>query len=748
MLIRRYAPPVAILLLIVFAAPVLVDVDLLSAVRYALWTLVWWAFGWSLTSRFVRDGFERLVLGGVVGIGTQLVNWAFWQVVSAPKLTVVGGVLALVGAVLLGRRVRSADRREVDASSRARTVEAEDVRPLPKSSLWLLTAGTAWLAWVFVGFSRHQSRPPGPSTMYQDLYWHLGIVAELKRSVLPTVPQAEVLGRLNYHWLSDAYMASGSLGSFTPTADVALRLWYLPVVALALAFCLVVGRRLSNTWVAGNTALVLTVIPAAIVPFAWMGSPGPSSPFVWLSPSQIFGLVFTLWATWLFVPVLRGLRPSWGYGALLVATAFVCAGSKSSILPVFLGGAVCVGILFIRRAAVRRGALVVAGVCLVGVALALPLFAGGSAGSQIRMLSSLRRSLAYRTYLDLPTPIDHGPFVMPYIATGGVFLIVLGLLVALVVQYGYAATSIALGRTWRTDPMPTFLLGSFVASLGAYLVIDHTGLSQGYFPLGALPLLALLAGWGVARTWERIGGTAPWAKLLAGFVVGGVLLLALRWASGTRVPGKDSIPGSVLVIAALGVLLVVAAVAVGRRAPVIGIGMLLGAALVFPTYTVAKNSWGQPFSTVSNTKPWTVSPEEASAALWLESHSDADDLVATNVHCRGIKAVAKCDSRAYWVSALTERRVLIESWGYTDAAQRDAGRGGRSATTQPFDDQKLYLINEWVFDEPTREGVDELKRHGVRWLFGDSRASSVSPELQRFATPVHRSGPVTIYRLD
>eukprot|EP01137_Pigoraptor_chileana_P013658 Opistho-2@67430 len=109
---------------------------------------------------------------------------------------------------------------------------------------------------------RTRACPPGTSTMYQDLYWHLGLVGELEHALVPMVPQAKS-GHLNYHWLSDAYMASGSLGSFASTLMVALRLWMLPIIGLTLALTLVVTARLSGSWVAGNVAMIVLAAPAS-----------------------------------------------------------------------------------------------------------------------------------------------------------------------------------------------------------------------------------------------------------------------------------------------------------------------------------------------------------------------------------------------------------------------------------------------------------------------------------------------------
>lgn len=143
-----------------------------------------------------------------------------------------------------------------------------------------------------------------------------------------------------------------------------------------------------------------------------------------------------------------------------------------------------------------------------------------------------------------------------------------------------------------------------------------------------------------------------------------------RWAAasgpslGERHIGArpDGHPGKRARLRALTLVLVVGAIVVSRYRPLVGAGILFGAALVFPGFNVGKNDAGSLFSTVTDDKAWTVSAQETSAAQWVRDHSGETDVVATNVHCR-VPEDAECDSRAYWVSALTERRVFIEAWG-------------------------------------------------------------------------------------
>ncbi|MDN5767690.1 MAG: hypothetical protein L0H96_18820 [Humibacillus sp.] len=142
-----------------------------------------------------------------------------------------------------------------------------------------------------------------------------------------------------------------------------------------------------------------------------------------------------------------------------------------------------------------------------------------------------------------------------------------------------------------------------------------------------------------------------------------------------------------------------------------------------------------------------VTAQEVDAARWLGRHAGQYDIVATNVHCLPTFTLVNCDARAFWVSGLTGRRVLVEGWGYTDAAQAANGRGGLRYFRQPFDDPALLALNDGAFTDPTPAKLRRLHALGVRWLFADRRAGTVSADLAVMASPTFRSGAVTVYRL-
>lgn len=144
----------------------------------------------------------------------------------------------------------------------------------------------------------------------------------------------------------------------------------------------------------------------------------------------------------------------------------------------------------------------------------------------------------------------------------------------------------------------------------------------------------------------------------------------------------------------------------------------------------------------------TISVDEVGAARFLASRAGLDDIVATNVHCLAKRTVNNCDARAFWVSALTQRRVLVEGWAYTEAAHLAHGVNGLRYAQQPFPDQALFALNQAAFGAPTPDVLAALRARGVRWLYADPAASAVSPALAKLARPVYRQGEVTVYSLD
>jgi hypothetical protein len=171
-----------------------------------------------------------------------------------------------------------------------------------------------------------------------------------------------------------------------------------------------------------------------------------------------------------------------------------------------------------------------------------------------------------------------------------------------------------------------------------------------------------------------------------------------------------------------------------------GAGMAVFCATTLAVFTLQGPAWtaDQAWSAVTSTRPalpaWKVGTPETLAAQWVSKNVPRDDIIATNVHCLRKKTTPGCDGRAYWVAALTERRILVESWAYTEETLRQIGQHPGGFGTYPFDDPELYQANEQAFKNPTAEGLATLRdKYHVRWLFADRLAGPVSPELAQLA---------------
>jgi len=96
------------------------------------------------------------------------------------------------------------------------------------------------------------------------------------------------------------------------------------------------------------------------------------------------------------------------------------------------------------------------------------------------------------------------------------------------------------------------------------------------------------------------------------------------------------------------------------------------------------------------------------------------------------------------VSALTERRVLVEGWAYPDGGDR----GRPWSRTNPFWDVERYAQNEIVFTRPSQQAVELLtSEYGVRWLFVDRTVYRESPDLGQFAVLVYDSDDFAVYQV-
>lgn len=262
---------------------------------------------------------------------------------------------------------------------------------------------------------------------------------------------------------------------------------------------------------------------------------------------------------------------------------------------------------------------------------------------------------------------------------------VLGTVVMLLSVLLIQAASLAGFLVVRCDPVAWFLIGAMVVGWLGYLFIDHPGVSESYFLYTATPFSLAAAGW-VAATARR--------RLL-------VVVLVLLFVAPVKSFVQNAIKGDT------------EAGPVFRSAP----------------------QW--------------VYPDEQSSAAWLAANSASTEVVATNTWCRPVDAKTPgCDARGYIVSGLAGRRTVIEGWAYTNEAMAAQGVGGRRYTEQPSPRPDRVALVTQAFANPTPDLLKRLHdQYGVRWLYADARAGTVSPKLADLVPLRHSNSKVKIYDL-
>ncbi|QNE23181.1 hypothetical protein F1D05_27200 [Kribbella qitaiheensis] len=721
--------------------------DIVSLLRF-------WIFGitlpgtllWRLASPFRHNLIEDFAAGSLVGVSVLILvylavaplggqRWAWlW---AAPVLIVV--------AVVPTWRRRCLSRVE---------------RPVSPLTAWLVAIACA--APLF-HIGRYRIANPAPYTDARsnvpDMAFHQALAASAKYDVPLQAPYVNG-ERMDYHYFWHQFTAATSWATGVDLTDLIYNIGWIPLLLAGCALIYALTDRVApgSRW-AGPLAIAIASIAGTVDAYPAVRLPAESLiNYDWGSPTQnLGGALITLLAL-IGIDLLRG-RSGPGTWILFLVIAAAASGSKATVLPLIICGAGLVLVIRLLYGRFAKGALLIA-VMLAGLFMAavVVVFGNKSSGLAVRPWITFAKFGIYpliSQQTDAST-LDHTAMWFSGIT------MCLGLLL------GSAGLLVLLGTTgrWFRDPGMIFLVGIAIAGFGASVLTDQPGGSQLYFHRTAIPIIAALA---VAGTWMLVFWFADRRSGLLVFVslLGGVGATAAARAITKANPGEGRpfltpdghltglitpwvwTIGFLLAVTALITVLWKLAKRRGRPTRIAMASFVLaamGAGFFLPVQAMTHTPVVD-LGPLADKGPLGPSSTQAAAATWLRDHTAPNELIATNAHCT-TKNAAGCDSRHFWIAALSERHVLVEGWGYTNTINELVATTGLSSNGLPFWDEQKLEDNDRAFTTPTRDNLRLLKtKYGVHWLYADPTQTIVSPKLTTYATLRYKTPDALIYEL-
>jgi hypothetical protein len=137
--------------------------------------------------------------------------------------------------------------------------------------------------------------------------------------------------------------------------------------------------------------------------------------------------------------------------------------------------------------------------------------------------------------------------------------------------------------------------------------------------------------------------------------------------------------------------------------------------------------------------PYSISIGTAEIAKFLQDKSDKNDLIATNRHCAGPEENQTCTARQFALSALSERRVLLEGWSYTTCPLSEP-------ILNKYWKEDFWKLNQDFFINPNAQNWMAFQQTGVDWLVVDSTRPS-APNYKDFADLIKTEGSVSLWKI-
>jgi hypothetical protein len=137
--------------------------------------------------------------------------------------------------------------------------------------------------------------------------------------------------------------------------------------------------------------------------------------------------------------------------------------------------------------------------------------------------------------------------------------------------------------------------------------------------------------------------------------------------------------------------------------------------------------------------PYSISIGTAKIAKYLQDESNKNDLIATNRHCAGLEESQTCTARQFALSALSERRVLLEGWSYTICPLSEP-------ILNKYWKEDFWKINQDFLINPNAQNWEVFQKTGVDWLVVDSSRPSAA-NYNDFADLIKTEGTMSLWKI-
>lgn len=580
----------------------------------------------------------------------------------------------------------------------------------------------------------------------------LSLTGELRNHMPPTTPYV-VDEPLFYHWFGLADLAAMSWQGGQELDVLLLRLgplWALLNGFLAFAF---LGERLAGKKIAGMLAVALAVFVGSISLLHGAATNIVDSTLLrinWFgSPTQGFGQLLAIAVLFVAIGLLRREDNGKRAWALFLVLSLALMGAKATFIPVIGAGVLlAAAVELVRYRRPPRTALAMGLVLALELVFAQVVLFGGASqglvfdpGADTRRLGSM-----------LAIPADTGTLTLSAASAS----LVLGWLAPMA---GGAMLLLRprarAGKPGPGDPASQVIVGMVVSAVVVCLVLRQAGFSEYFFLRSGLPFGYLLVACGLVRLPSFLSWRAAAPALLVAAAAGGAYVALARHLTQPQVEPREAAIRAFLTMGGACVVGVIVYMVgfLQSRGPhrparfALALACLSAASLTMGAARTAGSiqaAFADP-PAVSAAVAFRPLPRGAyEGARSLRDRTDADDMIATNAHCNRPRQ-AVCDTRAFWMSALTERRFVIEGWGFTATANALTTQTG---VVPPYWRPELLALNDAVFTNPSATTLDALTdRYPVRWLMVDGRFPADLEGLAELLPEHEKFGQVTVFRV-